>query len=187
MKKTLLSVALAAGLFSGVAQADTLEWEGKFENTNSYFTSDYFVVNADGAASGVTVFTDSFAAGNFDPVLFVWDADGVLAGFDNNITSSNRDAFVSFTGLVEGASYSFTILNAPSTIANAFPPVVGQTKLSDGFMFATAPGVLPGGYGSDWHVTATGVSVTAVPEPETWAMLLAGLGVMGAVARRRQK
>jgi len=25
-----------------------------------------------------------------------------------------------------------------------------------------------------------------VPEPETWAMLLAGLGIVGVVARRRQ-
>ena len=31
------------------------------------------------------------------------------------------------------------------------------------------------------------VSVTAVPEPETYAMLLVGLGLMGAVARRRNK
>ncbi len=30
-------------------------------------------------------------------------------------------------------------------------------------------------------------SVTAVPEPETYAMLLAGLGLMGAVARRRKQ
>jgi len=30
------------------------------------------------------------------------------------------------------------------------------------------------------------VGVAAVPEPETYAMLLAGLGVMGAVARRRK-
>ena len=30
------------------------------------------------------------------------------------------------------------------------------------------------------------VSVTAVPEPETFAMMLAGLGLMGAVARRRK-
>lgn len=34
---------------------------------------------------------------------------------------------------------------------------------------------------------AGGVSVTAVPEPETYAMLLAGLGVMGAIARRRKQ
>ena len=30
------------------------------------------------------------------------------------------------------------------------------------------------------------VSVTAVPEPETFAMLLAGLGLMGVIARRRK-
>jgi hypothetical protein len=29
--------------------------------------------------------------------------------------------------------------------------------------------------------------VTAVPEPESYAMLLAGLGLMGAIARRRNK
>lgn len=29
--------------------------------------------------------------------------------------------------------------------------------------------------------------LTPVPEPETWAMLLAGLGLMGIIARRRQK
>ncbi len=33
----------------------------------------------------------------------------------------------------------------------------------------------------------TGGSVVAVPEPETYAMLLAGLGLMGAVARRRKQ
>jgi hypothetical protein len=31
------------------------------------------------------------------------------------------------------------------------------------------------------------VSVTAVPEPESYAMLLAGLGLMGAIARRRKQ
>ena len=30
------------------------------------------------------------------------------------------------------------------------------------------------------------ISVTAVPEPETYAMLLAGLGLMGSIARRRK-
>ena len=29
------------------------------------------------------------------------------------------------------------------------------------------------------------LTVTAVPEPETYAMLLAGLGLMGGIARRR--
>ena len=34
---------------------------------------------------------------------------------------------------------------------------------------------------------STGTSVTPVPEAETYAMMLAGLGLMGAVARRRKQ
>ena len=40
-------------------------------------------------------------------------------------------------------------------------------------------------YSSISEFQANGV-MAAVPEPETYAMLLAGLGVMGAVARRRK-
>lgn len=40
--------------------------------------------------------------------------------------------------------------------------------------------------GDNVGIVLDNVSVTAVPEPETYAMLLAGLGVMGAVARRRK-
>ncbi|SIQ62618.1 PEP-CTERM protein-sorting domain-containing protein [Janthinobacterium sp. TND4EL3] len=35
--------------------------------------------------------------------------------------------------------------------------------------------------------SANGSLVSAVPEPETYAMLLAGLGLLGCMARRRQK
>lgn len=38
---------------------------------------------------------------------------------------------------------------------------------------------------SDWDDMVIGVN--AIPEPETYAMLLAGLGLMGFVARRRRK
>lgn len=38
-----------------------------------------------------------------------------------------------------------------------------------------------------WHGFNVGsASVSAVPEPETYAMMLAGLGLMGAIARRRK-
>lgn len=44
-----------------------------------------------------------------------------------------------------------------------------------------------GGQESAYGVALDNISVTAVPEPETFAMLLAGLGVVGAVARRKRK
>lgn len=57
------------------------------------------------------------------------------------------------------------------------------------FTFAySAPGAL--NYGGQplsdegWGIKSA--MVTAVPEPETYAMMLAGLGLMGAIARRRK-
>lgn len=44
--------------------------------------------------------------------------------------------------------------------------------------------LLPGLPGGDDGISP---SPTAVPEADTWAMLLAGLGILGAVARRRQR
>lgn len=39
----------------------------------------------------------------------------------------------------------------------------------------------------DWDDFVIGVNVAPIPEPETYAMLLAGLGLMGFVARRRKQ
>ena len=58
------------------------------------------------------------------------------------------------------------------------------------FTFAySAPGAANGagqGLGDEGGGIAS-AAVTAVPEPETYAMLLAGLGLMGAIARRRKQ
>ena len=39
----------------------------------------------------------------------------------------------------------------------------------------------------DWYGFTVGVPVAAVPEPETYALLVAGLALLGARARRRRK
>jgi hypothetical protein len=51
------------------------------------------------------------------------------------------------------------------------------------YVFATY-GTAAGSYGGTYLASLT---VTAVPEPESYAMLLAGLGLMGFVARRRAR
>jgi hypothetical protein len=44
---------------------------------------------------------------------------------------------------------------------------------------------LPGGYGLVSITTYGGGTITPVPEPASYAMILAGLGLMAAIARRR--
>ena len=38
----------------------------------------------------------------------------------------------------------------------------------------------------NWYGFTVGVPVAAIPEPETYALMLAGLALLGARARRRQ-
>jgi hypothetical protein len=66
-------------------------------------------------------------------------------------------------------SYSFdvsSILASPGTYTLRFASVSNEGQLQVG-------------------IDNISLSVTPVPEPETYALLLAGLGLMGFVARRR--
>jgi hypothetical protein len=68
--------------------------------------------------------------------------------------------------------------------------ITAQEYFFDSFQGINSFSILSTGNatGMDNHLWALGrVTVTPVPEPETWAMLLAGLGIMGTIARRRQK
>jgi hypothetical protein len=56
--------------------------------------------------------------------------------------------------------------------------MAGWVKLTNGV--AGAGGTMQGTYPISQSITA------AVPEPETYAMMLAGLGLLGFVARRRR-
>src|SRR6187399_3427878 len=60
----------------------------------------------------------------------------------------------------------------------------------NGFLFAThAQGLVNGGSGwfnGQLTPTSTPFDVTPVPEPSEWALMLAGLAVVGGVAKRRQ-
>ena len=95
-----------------------------------------------------------------------------------------------------GDSLSFTTVTTSST-ANSwetYSTYTGGTGVYAGAQgYATSSGVLLGWNSQQYYYEQTWTSVShleipsAVPEPETYAMLLAGLGLMGGVARRRQR
>ena len=90
---------------------------------------------------------------------------------------------------------------SPDPTVPYFPgPWERVTYTENGAIVGFEDGVIPiGGRQIDWDyddivISLTNIGATrpsippipVIPEPETYAMLLAGLGVVGAVARRRK-
>ncbi len=110
----------------------------------------------------------------------VYNLKGLGAGtYDFSGTLSG--SYVSFTSVtLNGQAWTvtpnggFSFASIEYSGSGPFQLIVDGVKL-------TAPKKFTSGY------TGTIFAVSAVPEPETYAMLLAGLGVMGAIARRRKQ
>lgn len=113
---------------------------------------------------------------------FQYSLDGThfldFALFDGNAGDTwfnNRSVDLSaIAGADNNANFAFRVVSAfaPGTSAYA--------AANTGSSYATS---------GTWRfdmVTVSGTAVAPVPEPETYAMLLAGLGLMGFAARRRQ-
>lgn len=109
--------------------------------------------------------------------VFQYSTDGVnFTTFGSVIKASNTNFahhsvdLSSIAGVNNDTSFAFRILAAYDT-TGAYVGTVGNYSTGGTIRFD--------------NVSITGVS--AVPEPESYAMLLAGLGLMGALARRKAK
>ncbi len=71
-----------------------------------------------------------------------------------------------------------------TSTAGPGPLTLNWAPTSGGSMYLTVGGNSTGTLGGIYNGA---ISVTAVPEPETLAMMLAGLGALGFVARRRKQ
>jgi len=81
----------------------------------------------------------------------------------------NLGDFTSYAVLGSFAGSVFT----PFTLNNTYDLILG---FNDGLRVD-----------SDYDDMVVGLKVTAIPEPETYALLMAGLGAVGFIARRRRK
>lgn len=93
--------------------------------------------------------------------------------------------FIGDTTSVLGQSTNLFLLAQHTLVANSFgqAPLIQQVNAFDGREIVVKTYLQDGA----WRLQIAAVTVAAVPEPETYAMLLAGLGFVGAIARRRNK
>ena len=203
IRSALLALALAGS--TALASADTLPSYHVVINSTSMAGDGWLDMEfspANGASAGASA-TLSHFSGNFGSIA---EMTGDVAGtVGTTITLGNSTSYNDlFRSLVLGGSFSFDV-----SFGGAYANTAGDgTTLSVGLMNSDASGYLgnpagsliqfdltpmqgstPGSIGltnmaSD--ITTVG-PVTAVPEPTEYLMMLAGLGLVGALARRRQR
>jgi hypothetical protein len=132
-----------------------------------------------------------FGSGQPTPIVFTDQLIFTLLA--NSSTSYNVIDFPIFnvyntelTGLklYAGAVGSGTLLGTGSGTAASFSISNVVTGAGDYYLEVSGKA---GGLSGGLYSGSISSTVSPVPEPETYAMLLAGLGLMGAIARRRNK
>lgn len=192
LKPLALALVLTA---AASAQAATFNFEGDIATQKDIVQISFSLLTD---ATDVKVWTDSFLNGvNFDPITAVWSQTNTgwsLIGQNDDNSGiapgqTRFDSGLTFGSLVAG-NYLFTIATY-NNFANG-------TTLAQGFTFDNQAAIplaewnQPASHtnmGTHYSVHLSGVdsAVSAVPEPETYAMLLAGLGILGAVTRRKNR
>jgi hypothetical protein len=183
MKNTFSAIALATmGLFATHASADIYTFESGGNTVGTLEITDI--------AGGAMFELTSSTSASFASTAFLLDlAFQGPSGTFGNYTGPGSDPIATFGTFTDGGmqyDWSVNFDNAPP-----------GDRLLDGMTATwtiTGTGLSADSFGMPMqlHIGAINgpddsIKVPAIPEPETYALMLAGLGILGFLNRRRQR
>jgi len=183
LKKTVVAAVLGLS-FTGFAQAVPVEDLGEIKSGDTVFGShmvlpgtffdEYTFTVASDLLGNAQLWSFDFGPGNGQG-----NPNNMLALTDLTVYLYKGDLSGELIFEQQGTLQQSPFGNNSLTVTGSF---VLDPSMPDSYTLVIA-GTAVGSQGGAYNVS---MSVTAVPEPAEYAMLLAGLGVVGMIARRRK-
>lgn len=184
--------AVTALLLSSAAQADTTVYSNDFSSA-AFITTNQTITTSFNAAAGAGMANfqirgySSLDGDNYYIDIFKLSVNGneVFSGTWNlggggadRVFQAPSGASVSHVGQMVTISLPVTLLAGANSISYSYE--------SPNFFEGSGRAGYQGLGDEGWHLGQVQVT-SAVPEADTWAMLLAGVGALGFFARRRKQ
>ncbi len=180
-----LAGASAIALFAVGAQAQTIDFGGLAGANGQAFSGPYVEDGYSTSATGGEVF-EGHIFGNPQPSLVV---GSVFNGGNLGVVETSRAASFKLSSfelsaqngdagwLVEGFLGAALVYSYGGTAGAGFSPYAGNAGVVDRVRFTLTPG--------GTSVNIDNITLAAVPEPASWALMIAGFGLAGGAMRRR--